>query len=113
MMNQKKKKKPKKVIKKKTPKKEDSDVVFLGVTFPGFGNEQDVDGVTSFLEENGYTFPVLMDVDTSLMLDYYITAYPTTFIINSEGNILGYIPGGMTKDIMENVLDQARDAEKN
>lgn len=94
-------------------KKEDSDVVFLGVTFPGFGNEQDVDGVTSFLEENGYTFPVLMDFDTSLMLDYYITAYPTTFIINSEGNILGYIPGGMTKDIMENVLDQARGAEKN
>lgn len=89
------------------------DVVFLGVTFPGYGREQDADGVKKFLEENGYTFPVLMDLDASLAPEYYITAYPTTFIINSEGNVLGYIPGGMTKEIMENVLNQARDAEKN
>ncbi len=89
---------------------EDPDVVFLGVTFPGYGNEQDVDGVTEFLEENGYTFPVLMDTEASLMQPYYITAYPTTYMIDPDGNVLGYIPGGMTKDIMEDVIEQAREA---
>ena len=56
-----------------------------------------------FLEENGYTYPTVMDADASLMAQYYITAYPTTYMIDREGNIFGYVPGGMTKDIMEDV----------
>ncbi len=88
---------------------EDSDVVILGVTFPGSGQEQDVDGVKSFLDENGYTFPVLMDTELSLSAPYFINAFPTTFIINAEGKVLGYVPGGMTKDIMKNIIDQARE----
>ena len=88
---------------------EDPDVVFLGVTFPSYGNEQDVAGITAFLEENGYTFPVLMDTEASLLQPYYISAFPTTFIIDTDGNVLGYVPGGMTKDIMESVIAQARE----
>ena len=88
--------------------KEDSDVAVLGVAFPNMGSETDIEGVTRFLEENGYTYPVLMDEGATLMSPYYITAYPTTFIINAEGNVLGYIPGAMTGDIMEDVIDQAR-----
>ena len=91
---------------------EDPDVVFLGVTFPNTGNEKDVEGIKAFMDENGYTFPVLMDTDASLMLPYYITAYPTTYLIDPEGNVLGYIPGGMTKDIMKDVIRQAREASK-
>ena len=87
---------------------QDPEVVFLGVTFPGLGNEKNAEGVTSFLKENGYTFPTLMDTETTLMNQYYITAFPTTFIISKEGNILGYIPGGMTKDIMKDIIEQAK-----
>lgn len=91
---------------------EDADVVFLGVVFPSYRNEQDVEGVTEFLSEKGYTFPVLMDTEASLMQSYYITAYPTTYLIDPDGNVLGYIPGGMTKAAMENVIEQAREASK-
>ena len=87
---------------------EDPDVIFLGVTFPGYGSEKDVEGVTAFLEENGYSFPVLMDTEVSLAQPYYITAFPTTFLIDPDGNVLGYVPGGMTKDIMEDVIAQAK-----
>ncbi len=88
---------------------EDPEVVFLGVTFPGHRNEQDVDGIKAFLDENGYSFPVLMNEDASLAASYYITAFPTTFLISPEGNLLGYIPGGMTKEIMEDVIRQAKE----
>ncbi len=91
---------------------EDPDVVILGVAFPDYGSEESVEGITQFLDEHGYTYPVLMDIDASLMLPYYITAYPTTFMIDPDGNVLGYIPGGMTKDIMENVIEQAKEASK-
>lgn len=88
---------------------EDPDVVFLGVTFPGYGSEQDIAGINAFLEENGYTFPVLMDTEASLMEPYYITAFPTTFLIDPDGNVLGYVPGGMTKGIMEDIIAQAKE----
>lgn len=91
---------------------EDSDIVFLTMTFPGYGSEQDVDGVKAFIEENGYTFPVLMADDYSIISNYYITAYPTTFLIDPNGDVLGYVPGGMTKDIMEDVISQAREASQ-
>lgn len=91
-------------------KMDDPDVVILGVAFPNYGKEQSVEGITQFLDENGYTYPVLMDTEASLVLPYYITAYPTTFMIDTDGNVLGYLPGGMTRDIMENVIEQAREA---
>ncbi len=87
---------------------ENSDVVILAVAFPNLGKETDIEGIREFLEENGYTYPVLMDEGATLQLPYYITAYPTTFLINTDGTVLGYIPGGMTKDIMIDVIEQAR-----
>ena len=90
----------------------DADTVFLTVAFPNSGGEEDIDGIKSFLDENGYTFPVLMDETAELQAPYYISAFPTTYIISPEGNVLGYVPGGMTKDIMKDVLDQAREMIK-
>lgn len=89
---------------------ENSDVVILGVAFPNVGSETDAEGVAQFLEQNGYTYPVLMDEGGSLQLSYYITAFPTTFLIDPEGYVLGYLPGSMTRSIMEDVIAQARNA---
>lgn len=88
----------------------DSDVVILGVAFPGFGREMDVPGITEFLEENGYFYPVLMDTDTEMMNEYYITAYPTTFMIDADGNIYGYVTGAITQPIMEEIIGQTLEA---
>jgi len=88
------------------------DVVFLGVANPAsdeYPNNQDVskEEVISFLSDNGYTFPVLFDETGDILKNYNISAFPTTFIIDKNGNILGYVPGMMTKDIMKNVINQA------
>ena len=87
------------------------DTVFLSIAFPGLGNEKDVEGITAFLEENGYTYPALLDEKYNTMTDYYITAYPTTFMIDREGNIYGYVTGSISEEIMRDIIAQTMGEE--
>ncbi len=87
------------------------EVVFLGVANPSskeFPNNQDVDkdAIKEFLDDNGYTFPTLFDETGEVFRNYGISAFPTTFMIDKEGNVVGYVPGMMTKDIMINIINQ-------
>ena len=82
------------------------DLIVLGVASPNYGNEKDADGVSGFLKENNYTFPVVMDEGGSISNGYGVSAYPTTFMIDKEGNIYGYVEGGLTGEIMENIVKQ-------
>ncbi len=88
---------------------EDPDVVILGVVFPEIGGEGSPESVAAFLEENGVTYPTLMDTKGELDALYGITAFPTTFVITPEGTILGYYPGAMTKEVIEELIALARE----
>ncbi|WMJ89935.1 redoxin domain-containing protein [Anaerocolumna sp. MB42-C2] len=95
----------------------EGDVIFLGVTNPKndqYPNNQDEekDKIADFMEKNGYTFPSLYDETGEILQDYYISAFPTTYMIDKEGNIYGYVPGMMTKDMMKNVIEQTLKATK-
>ena len=92
------------------------DVIFLGVTNPSSEentNNADVsrEEIESFLEENGYTFPVLYDTSGIVLEQYRITAFPTTFLIDGEGNISRYVVGMMTLDEMSDIIEETK--EKN
>ena len=87
----------------------DSDLVILGVAFPSEGQEKDEAGIAAFLEENGYTYPTVMDTGATLAPQYYITAFPTTFMIDREGNVFGYLPGSMNRETMDYIIQQTRD----
>lgn len=89
----------------------EDEVVILGVANPSgseYPNNQDVEKeeIISFLEADGYTFPTVFDETGELFKEYGITAFPTTFMIDKEGNVLGYVPGMMTKEMMKNIIDQ-------
>lgn len=88
----------------------DSGVVILGVAFPGLGQETDTEGVKAFLEENGYSYPVVMDTEAELLYNYGITAFPTTFMIAADGTIYGYLTGAMDAETMESIIQQTIDA---
>lgn len=49
--------------------------------------------VEQFLEDGGYTFPVVMDVTGEVFYSYGISAFPTTFMIGADGNVFGYGAG--------------------
>ena len=85
---------------------EDAEVVILAVATPGVGGEQDEAGVIAFLDENGYTYPVAMDPTGQVLSDYEISAFPTTFMIDASGNVFGYVPGAMSGEIMQSIIDQ-------
>lgn len=84
----------------------DDSVVILGVAAPGLGQEKDIDGITAFLEENGYTYPVVMDETGDVFLHYYVYSYPTTYMIDKEGNVFGYLTGSMPESTMRSIIEQ-------
>ena len=48
---------------------------------------EDEETVTSFLEENGYTFPVVLDPEYAVAMLYPIDAIPYTVIIGTDGKV--------------------------
>ena len=86
------------------------DVVILGVSHPGMGSEGSKEEVAAFMEENGYTYPTLMDEGGQVSFyTYYVTAFPTTFMIDKEGNVYGYASGQLTKDMMKDIIRQTEE----
>jgi cytochrome c-type biogenesis protein len=97
--------------------KNKEDIIVLGVANPAsakYPKNSDVskEEVIAFLEENNYTFPVVFDETGEVLADYYISAFPTTFFINTDGNIYGYIPSMMTRDMIDNAIQQTIDSTK-
>ena len=86
-------------------------LVVLGVAAPNYGQETDAEGIAAFMEENGYTYPVLMDEDGALTAAYGIYSYPTTFMIDREGNVFGYVSGQLTMEMMESIVRQTMEGE--
>ena len=86
------------------------DVVILGVALPNVGKEGSQEEIAAFLEENGYTYPTVMDEGGMISAySYYISAFPTTFMIDVNGNVYGYVSGQLTKDIMRDIIQQTID----
>ena len=85
---------------------DEAEVVILGVAGPEIGQERSAEDIAAFMEENGYTYPVLMDESSEMFMQYGISAFPTTFMIDKDGNVYGYVPGQMTEDIMRSIIDQ-------
>lgn len=82
------------------------DLVVLGIAAPNLGREGSVSDIKDFLTENQYSFPVVMDQSGEIFAEYGISAYPTTFMIDAEGNVFGYVSSALTPDIMERIVQQ-------
>ena len=95
-----------KIYEKYEKQGEESEVVVLSLAAPNTQDEKDVEGIKAFLEENGYTYPVLMDDGGYIFGAYRISSLPTTFMIDKEGNVFGYVQGGLTQEAMESIIEQ-------
>ena len=88
------------------------DLVVLGVAGPNIGREGSAEDIAAFLEENDYTYPVVMDDTGALFYQYGISAYPTTFMIDTEGNVFGYVQGAVSREIMDDIVEQTMTGQR-
>nr|WP_076776530.1 cytochrome c biogenesis protein CcdA [Lachnoclostridium phocaeense] len=91
---------------------DDAEVVFLSVATPGIGGEGTKEEVIRFMEENGYTYPVLMDETGEVSAMFGISAYPTTYMIDREGKVYGYVSGALSRENMESIIRQTLEGKQ-
>lgn len=84
--------------------KNNHDIIVLGVAAPNLGREGSEEEIVNFLSENNYTFPVVMDFGGELVYKYDIVGFPSTFIINEDGEIVHKIVGAMDKESMQRLI---------
>lgn len=54
--------------------------------------------IKEFMEEYNLSFPVLLDKDNSVAMNYGVRSIPTTYLIDRDGNILGMAVGAREWD---------------
>jgi peroxiredoxin len=64
--------------------------------------------VEKFIENNKYTFPVLINEDTSVADKYNVVSIPTSFFIDENGNIVYTHTGLMTIEDMKIYIDKLK-----
>ena len=80
------------------------DVIILGIANTSRNPKDDI---IKFLNKNNYTFTSLM-AKNKLFDKYYITTYPNTYIINSNGNIAFTSFGSMTYEDLKEEIEKVR-----
>lgn len=90
----------------------DDSVVILGIAAPNYGGEKSEEDIKQFLEENGYTYPVVMDEGGGMFTQYGVFSYPTTFMINKDGNVFGYASGQLNEDLMRSIIRQTIEGKR-
>ncbi|MGP1562525.1 redoxin family protein [Filifactor alocis] len=89
------------------------DVIILGVTNPksdDFLQSADVteSELKEFIKGKAFDFPTMMNSSGSIFADYQVGAFPTTFILDKEGNIVGYSQGALPKDVLKDAIEKLR-----
>ena len=60
-----------------------------GFTILGIDVGESAERVQSFSEKAGMNYPLLLDVDNAVAETYRVVGIPTTYLLNSEGKVLG------------------------
>ena len=68
---------------------------------------EDADTVQSFIDEFGYSYPILLDRDGTLSTNYGVRGIPTSFFIAPDGTVLGMLVGTRYWD-ESNIVDGIR-----
>lgn len=71
------------------------------VTVLAINVKEDQKTIEQYLKKKNLDLTVLMDQDGKIAESYLVSAFPTTFLIDRAGKVIGYIPGMMTAEDME------------
>lgn len=83
------------------------EICFLMVNMTD-GYWDTVESASAFIEENGYTFPVFYDTDSSAAAAYGVNSLPTTYFIDAEGHGVAYGRGAMSLETLMRGIEMIR-----
>ena len=86
---------------------ENDDLVVLAVNVL---EEKDV--VEKYVEKGGYDFEVVLDAEGRVSHDYFVSGLPASYFTNKDGIFLGRVPGMLTYDQMNEILEGIREDEE-
>lgn len=65
------------------------------------GTSDTVETASSYITEQGYTFPVYYDTELAGAYAYGVSSIPLTLFIDANGNLVTYFTGSMTESILQ------------
>lgn len=84
--------------------KENEDLVVLAVNVM-----EDKETVEKYIKEGGYDFEVVLDEDGTIARTYLVGGYPASYFVDEEGIFQVAVPGMMTYEQMNQVLQDIRE----
>lgn len=76
------------------------------------GSHETKESAMSYIQEQGYTFPVYYDVESDAAKAFSVHSLPTTYFIDADGNMRGYGLGTMEEEVFLQGLDMLGIAQK-
>ncbi len=75
-----------------------------GLVVLGVNIKDELADVKKYIEDGGYSWPILMDYDSKVKDTYQVTGYPFSLFVDREGFIRAMQVGGMDKKGLEERL---------
>jgi peroxiredoxin len=75
-----------------------------GFVILAVNEQEDVETVRPFIEQNGFSFPVLLDTQGRVAQQYSTRSFPTTFIIDRDGMIQHVQTGEISESELEAIV---------
>ena len=83
--------------------RENPDILFVMVNHTDGVNET-VEKAYAYVIASGYSFPIYYDVNLEAADAYGVDAFPTTFFISADGEVVRSHEGAMDKDTLDGYI---------
>jgi alpha-L-fucosidase 2 len=70
------------------------------------------DYIEKYMADKGYDMQIVYDSTYEMTQFYGVSGYPTTFIYQPDETMFGYVPGYMTREILDDYLERAANNER-
>lgn len=80
-----------------------NEITFMMVNLTD-GAQETVSGVSDFVTDNGFHFPVYFDTDVDAAMTYSVYSIPATLFIDADGNIVASQLGAMSEDMLRSYI---------
>ncbi len=76
------------------------------------GHRETIKTASKYIEEQGYSFPIYFDTENEASNNYRVYSVPTTFFIDSEGNLVVYVNGLIDESNLQKGIDMIYNENK-